>query len=495
MDRSRITILFLFLSCTLFGCERCTGATVAELLEGEGSIERNEVSTDAWASAPIGQRFRLGDAVRTGDAATATLRVGAAGGVKMLPRTVLRFLSERPGAVRLEAGEVELESNEGVDFETELGALRLERGSRVLVRDLGDDGVRVEVIAGRVIFEDDGEERQAEAGRVFVLAVGSVVFEDEEPTVALAPTEPPHPEDEETDTAGENDEADEANSEVVAVAATEVTIETSPGRAHLEIPVGESPTIHDPHSSPIAVRLNFGPECAGRGLVVLRSGRRTTRWAGEGSTIVVLSPGRHVYALECAGTATRRGSITIRRDDGSTRLQSVAPRNVVDSDGRTYDVLYQNALPIITVRWRGESGAATLRMASGERERSFPAPGARVELRSGEVGEGTHRLWFMIGTRRSPETTLRIRFDNAAATAMIRAPSTGTSLAPGSTVHVSGAVLPDTDVRAGGSVLPVDPQLRFEGDVTVPVQTDALVIRFSHPRRGVHYYLRRVAGP
>jgi hypothetical protein len=134
-------------------------------------------------------------------------------------------------------------------------------------------------------------------------------------------------------------------------------------------------------------------------------------------------------------------------------------------------------------------------MASGDRERTFPASGARVELRSGEVGEGNHRLWFTVGARRSPETTLRIRFDNAAATAMIREPSAATSLTPGSTVHVSGAVLPDTDVRAGGSALPVDPQLRFEGDVSVPSQTDALVIRFSHPRRGVHYYLRRVAGP
>lgn len=488
MDRWRITVLVL-VGCALFGCERCTGTTVAELLWGSGAIERNEANTDAWATAPVGQRFRLGDAVRTGDAATATLRVGAAGGVKMLPRTVLRFLSERPGAVRLETGEVELDSNEEVDFETELGALRLERGSRVLVRDLGDERIRVEVIAGRVIFDDEGE-RRAEAGSVFVLSVGSVVFEDDEPA------DPAPPDVEEPAEVVEVDPDENADAEEVVVEtaqAADTAIETSPGRAHLEISVGESPTIHDPTPTPIAVRLDFGADCPGRGLVTLRSGRRTTRWAGEGSAIVTLSPGRNVYALECGG-AVRRGSMTVRRDDGSTRLQSIAPRNVVDTDGRTYDVLYQNALPIITVRWRGEGGSATLHMSTGERERTLPAPGARAELRSGEVGEGTHRVWFMVGGRRSPETTLRIRFDNAAATAMIREPSASTPLAPGGTVHVSGAVLPDTDVRAGGSALVVDPQLRFEGDVTVPTQTDALVIRFSHPRRGVHYYLRRVTG-
>ncbi|MDQ3035525.1 MAG: hypothetical protein M3Y87_24175, partial [Myxococcota bacterium] len=194
------------------------------------------------------------------------------------------------------------------------------------------------------------------------------------------------------------------------------------------------------------------------------------------------------------GADPRGGSISVRRDAGSTRLESVPPRNVVDSDGRTYDVLYQNALPILTVRWREASGPSVLHVTTGSRSRTFPAAGGRVELRSGEIGEGTHRLWLTAGGRRSPETTLRIRFDNAAPAAMIREPSSGDALTPGATAHVSGAVLPDTDVRAGATELSIDPQLRFSGDVVVPTDSDALAIRFSHRRRGVHYYLRRVDG-
>jgi hypothetical protein len=124
----------------------------------------------------------------------------------------------------------------------------------------------------------------------------------------------------------------------------------------------------------------------------------------------------------------------------------------------------------------------------------LPAPGARLELRSGELGEGTHRVWLVAGARRSPETTIRIRFDNAAPTASLREPARGTALVPGARVRVAGVVLEGFDVRAGGVALPIDAQLRFAGEVPVPVDTDALVVRLSHPRHGVHYYVRRVGG-
>jgi len=174
----------------------------------------------------------------------------------------------------------------------------------------------------------------------------------------------------------------------------------------------------------------------------------------------------------------------------------VAPRNVVDADGRTYDVLYQNTLPILTVRWReAGQGAHQLHVVSGGRDRSFPAPGGRVELGSGELGEGTHRVSFVApgaGVRRSPETTVRIRFDNAAPAASLREPAPSAPLS-GASVRVSGSVLPGFSVRAHGVELPIDAQQRFEGDVPLPADVDALAVRLSHPRHGVHYYLRRLA--
>ncbi|AKF06183.1 FecR domain-containing protein [Sandaracinus amylolyticus] len=491
----------LIASFALFACDRCGGSGVAELLGRDGTVERSTAAAaTTWEIAPVGQRFELGDAVRTGDASTAQLRVGARGGVRMQPRTVLRFLGERPeapSAVRLETGEVELDSAEDLVFETERGSVTLQAGARVRART--GDAARVEVIAGRVVFEEDGVARTAEAGDAVVLAVGRVVFEDDStfgappepaveptPTEAVAAVEAPVAVEE----AVEEDEPIEASDP----GTPGVQVTPSPERAHVTIPAGESPVIHDA-SAPTAVRIDFGAACPGRGIVTIRAGRRPVRYAGEGGAIVTIPTGRARYAIDCAeGNDPRGGTITVRRDDGSSRLDPVPPRNVVDTDGRTYDVLYQNALPILTVRWRESgSGNALLHVASNGRERTVAASSGRVELRSGELSEGTHRLWFTSSGRTSPQTTLRIRFDNAAPAASLREPGRAASLAPGQAVRVAGVVLDGFEVRAEGEPLAIDAQMRFAGEVRVPTTTDALAVRFSHPRRGVHYYLRRVA--
>ncbi|UJR81191.1 FecR domain-containing protein [Sandaracinus amylolyticus] len=478
---------------------------MAELLARDGTVERSTAAAvTTWETAPVGQRFELGDAVRTGDASTAQLRVGARGGVRMQPRTVLRFLGERPeapSAVRLETGEVELDSADELVFETERGSVTLQAGARVRART--GDSARVEVIAGRVVFEEDGVARTAEAGDAVVLAVGRVVFEDDasfgappEP-VEPTPTEAVAAEDpvEETGEVEEDALAEDDAAEASDPSTPGVQVTPSPERAHVSIPAGESPVIHDA-SAPTAVRIDFGAACPGRAIVTIRAGRRPVRYAGEGSAVVTIPTGRARYAIDCVeGSDPRGGTITVRRDDGSSRLDPVPPRNVVDTDGRTYDVLYQNALPILTVRWRESgSGNALLHVASSGRERTVAAASGRVELRSGELSEGTHRLWFTSSGRASPQTTLRIRFDNAAPAASLREPGRAAALAPGEAVRVAGVVLDGFEVRAEGAPLAIDAQMRFAGEVRVPTTTDALAVRFSHPRRGVHYYLRRVAG-
>jgi hypothetical protein len=505
--RARRSHALALSAVALVACSRC-GGSVAELLEKNGTVERNEVESTAWGDAPVGQQFSIGEAVRTGASSTALLRVGARGGVRMQPNTVLRFLRDRPERapdVRLEAGEVELESPDAMDLETAVGRVTLEAGGRMRVRGT-DGGSRVEVIAGRVQFEEGGVVRNAEPGDAIVLSVGRVVFEDgDDPTFAStrvgAPPDPAPPDPAPPDPAppdpipsGEDPPPLDPEPEIAdpSTAPAEPGVETSPARAHVTIQAGETATIHDPGEPPTAVRISFGEACAGRGVVTLTGGRRPTRWGGRGAAIVSINPGRTRYAIRCdAGGQVPGGSISLRRDDGSTRLDAVPPRNVVDADGRTYDVLYQNALPILTVRWRDAgAGALQLHVASGSRERTVPASGGRVELGSGDLGEGTHRVWFTAGARSSPETTVRIRFDNAAPAASIREPAGGT--VAGGTAHVSGVVLPGFSVRASGAEIPIDAQERFAGDVPVPADADALAIRFSHPRHGVHYYLRRV---
>ena len=90
---------------------------------------------------------------------------------------------------------------------------------------------------------------------------------------------------------------------------------------------------------------------------------------------------------------------------------------------------------------------------------------------------------------RSPKTTLVIDFDNAAATASVREPSpTGFKAVP---AKVSGVVLSGWSVSVGGTPLPTDAQLRFNGDASPTGDERGIAIRFQHPSRGVHYYLRR----
>src|SRR6201999_1832737 len=98
------------------------------------------------------------------------------------------------------------------------------------------------------------------------------------------------------------------------------------------------------------------------------------------------------------------------------------------------------------------------------------------------------------GGTRSKETRIEIKFDNAAPTATLTAPANG-GFAPGSTVTVAGAALEGWKISVGGKDLPLDDQLRFSGQATAPAGQRALAIEFVHPKRGLHYYLRRASSP
>jgi hypothetical protein len=181
------------------------------------------------------------------------------------------------------------------------------------------------------------------------------------------------------------------------------------------------------------------------------------------------------------------------RDAGTTRLPRVPPMSVVDADGRRYTVLYQHQLPTLRVRWPDAPprGPFTLRFLDG------PAPPIRQAeptflLESGRVREGGHRFVVESAERRSPETHLAIRFDNAAATASVREPRDGT-FAAGEPVRVAGVALPEWTVAIDGRPVELDPEARFDVTARAPA-TGALIIRVSHPRRGTHYHLRRPRG-
>jgi hypothetical protein len=283
------------------------------------------------------------------------------------------------------------------------------------------------------------------------------------------------------------------------------TIETenrSPARAHIAITAGSSIIVHDP-DAPTSVRIRFASNCPGEGVVEVGRGARGARSFGTGQANILVSPGSHRYRVRCAvegaptGDAVAEGTINVRRDSGRAQLPRRASRNVVDADGRRYTILYQNLLPIVSVRWPNAPASGTYTFVyepRGGAPQRFSTRAPQYTLDSGEVGEGAHRLYFEApgGTpARSPVTTINVSYDNASSAVFLREP--GTAPLSGGAVTVSGSALDGWSVSVNGAELPLDNQYRFSGTASLPSDVDALAIRLVHPRHGVHYYLRRIA--
>ena len=476
--------------CT--GCS-CGPERVAELTAAQGIVDRDDAADgECCRATAAAETYTWDEAVRTAPDATASLVLGGTSGVRMQPGTVVRFLrqpSDRAG-VEVTSGEVELDSSgSGLSLVTHAGTVELESGTRIRLR--AGPAEHIEVIAGRVQF-DDGV--SVEAGRAVLVEVGSVILEDESPDAGPPPEPDAGPPVVETPDAGLDAFADEGEPIDDEGTSGEAPLSPSPARAHFALASGESATVHDT-APPVAVRIEPPAGCGGLVSVTLSGSGRSTRFEGTGAVLVSVPAGRVRYTVRCATgqppESARTGAITVRRDDGSLRLESVPPRNLFDADGRRYDVLYQNALPIVTFRWaQAGGGPYQVEVVSGGRTRVVPASGSSHVFDSGALRDGEHRLTFLAGGRRSPTTIVRVRFDNAAPTAHIREPRG--AVARG-TVHVAGMAIEGATVSVGGTPLALDGDNRFEGDVSAPTDLDAIAIRFAHPRSGVHYYLRHVS--
>ncbi len=167
----------------LVGCGTSAVAPVAELVEGQGTVEREHAG--AWAAAPHGQPFVVGDAVRTGSAAWARLRVRGGGVVRMGADTLLRFAA---GGARLEVGEAEAEEL-AFTIETEAGPAQVEPGGR-LRAERGPGGLRFQVTVGRAVIMGVDGPIPLGGGQGLVVAIGGAIIERIEP-VAPGPAPPP----------------------------------------------------------------------------------------------------------------------------------------------------------------------------------------------------------------------------------------------------------------------------------------------------------------
>jgi hypothetical protein len=413
--------------------------------------------------------------------------------------------------VRVESGSAEVHAGaHELSLETAEGTtVRVSSGghARMVVTTGGPQ--RVEVLNGRVVVEQvNGVPREARAGQAVEVLSGRVVIEQiaghppvrpvavpvvvdagSAPEIALPAPDAGSP-------AASADAGDPGHEHEIEAAGLVVADDTD---WDVEVALEENAAVHVPFE-PVAVRLGFGARCPGGGQVTLRATGRHANDAevvarGVGSVVLSVPAHSFRYELRCLrGGVVASGSLHVRRDTASAALPSRPPHFAVDTDGHRYSVLYQNLLPGFTVTWPSAAASSSgytlsLRDAQG-RGQQVRASHPEVELPAGRLGEGTWTLWFQCGGQRSPETVLAIQFDNTARTAQIREPVPGAPL--GSTVHVSGSALAGSLVQSGGRTLALDAQHRFAGDVPGPQgRARSLVIRISHPSRGVRYYLRR----
>jgi ferric-dicitrate binding protein FerR (iron transport regulator) len=252
---------------------------------------------------------------------------------------------------------------------------------------------------------------------------------------------------------------------------------------------------------PTGIGFGIAEVCEHIGIVEVVAGNKVTQWAA-GSNVVnlALPTGAHAYRVRCLSSSgetsdvKKSGRVTIYGDSGAMQLPDTPPSNVVNTDGRTYTVLYQNRLPTVTVQWPSAPTADsyTLSVTSDGKTRKVTSAKPSYRFASGALSEGRHSFQFQTALGRSSRKSVaHIQFDNAAPKAAITAPASG-SFAPGSEVDVRGIALPGWDVVVQGQPMVTDNHGRFSGKAVASDR--GLLFTFSSPQRGTHHYLRRAKG-
>ncbi len=482
-------LIWLCSVAVLFGCHPAADE-LAKLEAKAGTVDRDSAGKrGSWSAAAIGAGFLVGDGVRTARGATAQLRLSDASGLTLQEKTLLRFLATAPGkkghGLDVQSGEVVLDVGQlPLEIETPAGPARLEPGTRIKLRKT-DAGTRFDVEIGAAHLTESHQDLKS--GEGLEVGIGRAVIERISAPPAVASGLP----------SAANLAAANPAAASPSAAASGQAVSADDHRAHgpdvadFLAAAGDSLIVHDPHPPTV---VGFAtPRCSG--VAVLEVGAKKRETIGTAKVTAAFPAGRQRYRLRCDSDAAplAEGFVTVLADSGSRRLASAAPTNRIDADGRRYTILYQSLLPKVSVRWPNPPSAGSFQLflrSQGKGQKQFSAGTPSYALPPGALTEGAHELWFGSGSEQSRKTTVVVQFDNAAPTASISSPAEK-AFAPGSTVSVAGMALPGWTVSVAGRELPQDGQQRFSGEVTAPGDASALAIRFAHPQRGVHYYLRR----
>ena len=176
--------------------------------------------------------------------------------------------------------------------------------------------------------------------------------------------------------------------------------EAGPDFSNIQARAGESFVVHAP-DVPVALGFDFSHKCKGQGLVELAQGKQRSR--GTGVANLSIPAGARAYTVRCLdargapGRVVARGTAHVLRDAGTRDLPARAPTSIVDADGRSYTIYYQNQMPAVRVvaaepAQRQQLSAAGGRQVNRGRE-------AEHLFASGELRDGVHRLTFSAGSR------------------------------------------------------------------------------------------------
>ncbi|MFT3925600.1 MAG: hypothetical protein QM778_23875 [Myxococcales bacterium] len=469
---------------------------VARLEAAAGDVRRDEARAEGkFRAAHAGDAFMLGDGLKTERAATAEVQIVQGPRLKVKPSTLLRFRGRRAeGAqVLLARGSVSIfTAEEPVLFETAAGILRIAAHSRATL-DRGPQQTRVEVLFGRAELEWSSAPGHAlEAGEMarFVHAEGVTEFADE----ASKGANTPHVADARAQTPGARatDAGADApgDAEPIPGASLGAGVTTS-GPADIVLPASPFLTVLD-GAAPTVIGLR-STKCQGKPtLSVERQGRFV-----EVGTTHAFGVGVTRYRLLCGSQLAAAGKVRVVQDAARRNLATPPPSNVIDLDGRSYRVLYQTALPEVSVRWSSAKAdsESTLVVEGPHSRQTFAVRGAHFALPPASLHEGDYRLWFEQprSNLRSRTTRLGIHFDNATPLARLNEDALLEAAADGS-AHVSGAVVEGARLSVQGKRVELDDRGRF--DVVVSPQPDqrAVALAVEVPARGVFYYVRRFKG-
>jgi hypothetical protein len=497
MSRAHVLLICLCLMVCLVSCDSCAReAFIAELIEQDKTVQRDDAKTlNQWRDARRGERFVLGDGLRTGDDGQATLELPRDGRLLVKSDTIVRFVRSLDAAQTapefdVQQGELVVESGaRQLGVRTARGLVTVNKDSKVRVH-AGQHTTHFEVDVGRVEYMLNGARQVSEAGKSFDLDILEVSVEAQAARGQAANAHtPPLSAVAETSTP-------DAKSNVRALDSN--VFHESPAMATVRMPAGESATVHDP-APPTDIELTFSG-CADTMVLELEH-VGLLRYRGREQVRASLARGNHRYRVRCLqegralGPVVRSGQIKVLADAATRPLPLTPVTITAEADGRRYTVSYQNLLPIITLRWpyapRANKYQLRVQPAQGQ-QFSEDSAQPSITLPPGRLGEGLHRFWFETAdNKRSEPGSLQVSFDFTARTAYLTNPRDGEALRDNS-VLFSGGTLLGSRVQVQGAPMQLDKHGRFTTDVSIPAEQSSAVVRVQHSSTGVHYYVRHL---